>query len=299
MTTALTIDIDVARGRIASGEKLTDVAAGLGLPWQRLSKALRGKARGGPAPSAAHPNPKTEIADGANEPPRPIREVPRQALTERLRPRRLADVAGQETAIALLRAFAASPYPAAFVLAGDTGTGKTSAAVALAGELGCDVAAGEYGGVHVVASGEQTADNVREALDRLTYSSWSGSGWKVLIVNEADRMCRPAETIWLDRLESIPAKSVIIFTTNEPERLAPRFMDRCTVLQFESRADVVKLEAMRFIASIWKRETGRDLPKCEAAALFDSCVNDGQFSFRRAVVRLQGTLLRSNGKAGN
>jgi DNA polymerase III delta prime subunit len=130
--------------------------------------------------------------------------------------------------------FAANPYPTAFIFEGETGTGKTSAALALAVALGCDLSQKEFGGVQAIASGEQSADTVREAYRQMFNTPWHGSGWKVVIVNEADRMARPAETIWLDVLEAIPARTVIIFTTNEAARLSQRFLDRCTRLAFES-----------------------------------------------------------------
>ena len=48
----------------------------------------------------------------------------------------------------------------------------------------------------------------------LSFRPMLGSGWKVLVCNEADRMTTSAETIWLDALEGLPPKSVIVFTTN-------------------------------------------------------------------------------------
>jgi DNA polymerase III delta prime subunit len=59
-----------------------------------------------------------------------------------------------------------------------------------------------------------------------------GSGWKVVIINEADRMTPQAEVMWLDGLEKLPAKTVVVFTTNNPllctssARLWPRHAGR-------------------------------------------------------------------------
>ena len=58
--------------------------------------------------------------------PKPTR--PRQALTEKYRPRKLDELIGQPGAAAWLRSFASNPYPAAVLMSGYTGTGKTSAA---------------------------------------------------------------------------------------------------------------------------------------------------------------------------
>src|ERR1043166_8746291 len=103
-------------------------------------------------------------------------------LPDKYRPQRLADVAGQAPVVRQLAAFAADPYPAAFLFHGPTGTGKTSCACALAAELGVDVAQGELGGLWSIASGEQTAASVRAALSGLATAPWYGSGWRVLVV---------------------------------------------------------------------------------------------------------------------
>lgn len=55
-------------------------------------------------------------------------------LADRYRPTTLSDVVGQPP-VRLLRAFAIEPYPACFLLEGGPGTGKTSAAYALANDL--------------------------------------------------------------------------------------------------------------------------------------------------------------------
>ena len=212
-------------------------------------------------------------------------------LTEKYRPRCLDQLVGQAEAVGLLRAFIARPYATSFLFEGDTGTGKTSAAFALAHELGCAIAQGELGGLCEIASGEQTADDVRSALRAAWLRPFYGSGWRVLIVNEADRMSPAAETIWLDALESLPAKLVIVFTTNHSGKLSPRFRDRCERVSFVSDWDTVKRAAQDLAVRIWQLETGRaDRPN-----LGNDVVDaNGTLSFRRVVqavakqVRLAG-----------
>jgi DNA polymerase III delta prime subunit len=110
---------------------------------------------------------------------------------------------------------------------------------------------------------------------------WHGSGWKVVIVNEADRMARPAETIWLDVLEAIPARTVIIFTTNEASRLSQRFLDRCTRLAFESDADKLHASAIAFASAVWKAETGKRPDAAKVQQIVHVTEAQGQLSFRR------------------
>jgi hypothetical protein len=55
-----------------------------------------------------------------------------------------------------------------------------------------------------------------------------GSGWNVGIINEeSDRMALSVESVWLDALEHLPPKAVVVFTTNDPGRLSRRFRDGC------------------------------------------------------------------------
>lgn len=181
-------------------------------------------------------------------------------LLRKYRPRRLADVLGQPDAARALGLFAARPYTAAFLFHGDTGVGKTATAYALAEELGCVPAEEELGGVYEIPSGEMGADEVREQLRLLRYRPLLGTGWRVLICNEADRMTKSAETIWLDGLEHLPGMTVVVFTTNQPERLSKRFRDRCECLRFESSTARLRPALRELARKVWAAEIGVGQP---------------------------------------
>jgi replication-associated recombination protein RarA len=267
MTTLQISDLDTIRQRRSAGENLGKLAKEVGLPWQRLWGMLY------PSAPAADRH-KLQVT------------APSGPLTEKYRPTSLDAIWGQDTVVKVLRKFAANPYPAAFIFAGETGTGKTSAALALAAALGCDLAQKEFGGVQTIASGEQSADAVRDAYRQMFNIPWHGSGWKVVVCNEADRMARPAETIWLDVLESIPAKTVIIFTTNEAGRLSQRFLDRCTRLTFESDAEKLRASATALAAAVWKAETGKQPAPAQVHQIVQATEAQGQLSFRRLMQEL-------------
>jgi len=180
------------RRRRATGEGMKSLAMTTGIPWQRLWGLLQSKSPASSPPATANEPPVEAAGDGS--------------LVERYRPRTLVALWGQGQAVRALGRFAENPHSTAFLFEGETGTGKTSAALGLARELGCDVAADEWGGVWQIASGEQTAGAVRETGRRMWLKPAQGSGWKVVIVNEADRMSRPAEMVWLDLLEHLPKK---------------------------------------------------------------------------------------------
>ena len=87
----------------------------------------------------------------------------------------------------------------------------------------------------------------------------AGSGWKVVIINEADRMTPQAEVMWLDGLEKLPAKTVVVFTTNNLHKLTDRFIRRCEVQRFDANSDEFRDGMVDVVRQVWKRETGNDL----------------------------------------
>ena len=286
------------RQRRAAGERVKTLADELGIPWQRLDKALR------------HGRPETlpaaRTSGNESRPPEPetaTLTTPAISgpglLSDRYRPVRLANLFGQPHVVRNLQAFANNPYPAAFLFAGETGTGKTSTALALATELGCDLDQREFGGVHVIASGEQSAEAVRECFQRMWLQAPCGSGWKVFILNEAERMHVQAETIWLDRLESIPPRTVIVFTTNHPAKISQRFRDRCVSLHFDSDAGLLQNSVRLLLTRIWRAETHRSPDRTLIDSVITAATVAGQISFRRAVQLLQGHLTGKEKSNGN
>ena len=77
-------------------------------------------------------------------------------LTEKHRPRSLSELVGQDEILLQLRDYLDDPVSTAMIFSGPTGTGKTSAAKALAAELGCDLDS-LCGGCIELASGDHAA----------------------------------------------------------------------------------------------------------------------------------------------
>jgi len=59
-----------------------------------------------------------------------------------------------------------------------------------------------------IPSGTQDVRAVEDLLRRMHLRPMAGSDWKVVIINEADRMTRQAEVMWLDglRMEKAPGQ---------------------------------------------------------------------------------------------
>lgn len=206
-------------------------------------------------------------------------------LAEKYRPRTLSDIRGQDQAVEALGRFLAAPAKTAFLFEGSTGTGKTSAAYALANELGVAIDQDELGGLHEIASGEQTAQSVRELVSALWHCPMYGNGWHVAIVNEADHTTPGAAVVWLDVLEKLPPRTVVVFTTNNLQAIPTRLRDRCEVVSFQSSYMLLKETADRFITEIWQKETGgQETPRLDDLA---GVIEDGEVSFRRLLQKLQ------------
>lgn len=225
-------------------------------------------------------------------------------LTEKYRPRSFDAIVGQPEVVCALRNFCDDPCPAAFLFSGDTGVGKTSAAEVLAISLGCLRQIG--GGIEEIPSGEQNSESVRNVLSQLRYVPMFGSGWKVCIINECERMQIQAETLWLDALESLPAKTVLVFTTNQPQKLESRFRDRCIHLRFISSIDSIRADTGKLLQEIYAGETsGKTIPErmltdiLSAAEERDETVKvmglldavTVRMSIRRAIQKLQECML--------
>jgi hypothetical protein len=215
-------------------------------------------------------------------------------LTDKYRPRTLSEVLGQPEIVASLQRFVTAPYSCAMLFTGDSGIGKTSAAYALAHDLGCAVEEGEFGGVFEIPSGSQSAESVRRLLDSLRYRPLCGSGWRVLMVNECDRMALPVETIWLDALEHLPPQTVVIFTTNEPARLSQRFRNRCEEYAFQGGSERLKPWIEALAQRLWEKEGVGPKPDLDGLGM-PNLGDAGTMtaSFRLALQQLQ-RLLRAS-----
>lgn len=153
------------------------------------------------------------------------------------------DLVGQETAIAHLRAAVAAPVHA-YLLVGPPGSGKRTAAQALAAALvcphggcgECDVCRRALGGVHpdvllVERSGPSiTVDQARE-VRRLAMRSPNEGSRKVLVLTDF-HLVREAAPVLLKVLEEPPASTVFVILA---EQLPPELVtiaSRCVRVDF-------------------------------------------------------------------
>jgi len=201
------------------------------------------------------------------------------SLSEKYRPHDLADFVGLEKPKKVLTKFAASPFPnAAFLFVGPSGTGKTSAALAL-----CEMVRGE---LHHIPSQSCNVATVEDVTRQCHYVPGNNT-LHVVLVDEADQMTPQAQLAFLSKLDgtAFPPQTVFIFTANDTERLQDRFLSRCMTLQFSSHG--MAKEAASLLERIWIAEAGTT----DNAPNFLRMVQEGKNNLRDAVNSLQVELL--------
>ena len=166
-------------------------------------------------------------------------------LTDKYRPRHVADFVGLEKQKKIVGKFAAAPFQSAWLFVGPPGVGKTAMALALAEELG--------GELHHIPSQKCTLANVEEMVRKCYYLPFGGQ-YHVILADEADQMSNAAQLAFLSLLDAtaFPPNTIFIFTCNDTERLEKRFLSRCRVVEFSSYG--LNGAGSRFLESVWDAE---------------------------------------------
>ena len=195
-----------------------------------------------------------------------------QVLARKWRPRRFADLVGQEHVVrALSNALISERLHHAWLLTGTRGVGKTTIARILAKSINCEqgvgaepcgecsacrqIDAGRFVDLLEIDAASNTGiDNIREVLENAQYAPSAGR-FKVYIIDEVHMLSKSAFNAMLKTLEEPPAHVKFILATTDPQKVPVTVLSRC--LQFTLRnmtpqqiaghlAHVLDQEAVRF-----------------------------------------------------
>ncbi len=173
----------------------------------------------------------------------------RPTLYLKYRPRRFAELVGQEViARALRHAVREGRIGHAYLFTGVRGTGKTSAARILARALNClnpqdgepclacgpCVSIGEGRSLDVIeidAATNRGIDEIRDLRERAQFLP-SELRTKVYIIDEAHMLTNEAGNAFLKTLEEPPPHACFILATTEPQRLSETILSRCQRFDF-------------------------------------------------------------------
>jgi len=152
------------------------------------------------------------------------------------------DVVGQDTAVATLRGAIADPSAMthAWLLTGPPGSGRSNAARAFAAALQCEqggcghchacttTLAGTHADLTVVATEKVTIaiDEVR-SLITLASRTPSQGRWRVILVEDADRMAERTTNVLLKAIEEPPPRTVWLLCAPSPQDVMVTIRSRC------------------------------------------------------------------------
>jgi DNA polymerase-3 subunit gamma/tau len=174
-----------------------------------------------------------------------------QALARKWRPKKFADLVGQDHVVrALTNALERGRLHHAYLLTGTRGVGKTTIARLLAKSLNCvtgvtatpcgvcpaciDIDAGRFVDLLELDAASNTGiDNMREILDNARYAPTVGR-YKVYLIDEVHMLSKAAFNSMLKTLEEPPEHVKFILATTDPQKIPVTVLSRC--LQFNLKA---------------------------------------------------------------
>jgi DNA polymerase-3 subunit gamma/tau len=217
------------------------------------------------------------------------------SLYRRYRPRRFAELKGQDHVVRALRdAVAGGREGQAYLFSGPRGTGKTTSARILAKVLNCerpvdgepccecasclDVERGVSYDVHELdAASNNGVEAMRDLIEKANLGT--PGRHKVYILDEVHMLSKPAEATLLKTLEEPPSHVVFVLATTDPQKVSDTIRSRTQHLRFHLLAPDVLAEHVRWVAE----DAGLDV----SAEALDAAVTQGAGSARDTLSALE------------
>ena len=218
-----------------------------------------------------------------------------QSLYRRYRPRRFAELKGQEHVVRALReAVRTGREGQAYLFSGPRGTGKTTTARILAKVLNCtapvdgepccecesclSVEKGTSYDVHELdAASNNSVEDVRSLIDKVSLAT--PGRHKVYILDEVHMLGPGASAALLKVLEEPPPHVVFVLATTDPQRLKDTIRSRTQHLQFHLLPSDTLAEHLRWVAD----DAGIDIDP----SVIDAALEQGGGSARDSLSALE------------
>ncbi len=167
--------------------------------------------------------------------------------TEKYRPKTLDEMVGQEEVVARLKAYAEKREMPNLLFAGPPGTGKTTAAMALAREIFGDTF--EQNFLELNASDERGINVVRETIKEFARTlPFGGAKFKIIFLDEADALTADAQHALRRTMEKYAATSRFILSCNYSSKIIEPIQSRCAIFRFRPLSEEQIKARLKYIA---------------------------------------------------
>lgn len=154
------------------------------------------------------------------------------------------------------------------LFAGPAGVGKTLFALALAEKL---LGRPGHPDLHIFRPegkiGMHTMESMRAFCEEVYLAPFAGK-WKVLIVQDADRMLNYSQNALLKTFEEPTPSSIIILVSHQPEHFLPTVLSRCRTLHFQT---IPEEEIARYLEKRISREKACEIASLAQGSLGTAC----------------------------
>ena len=198
---------------------------------------------------------------------------------EKYRPRKLDQVVGQDYVIKGLESYVRLKNLPHLMFVGPAGTGKTSAAIALARELYGDKWRSNF--IELNASDERGIDVVRNKIKNFARTAPIAVPFKIIFLDEADSLTPDAQSALRRTMESFSISCRFVLSCNYSNKIIEPIQSRCAVYRFTPIAPTDLIAKLQQIAE----KEGVSITETALQAI--GYVADGDL--RRAVNTLQST----------
>lgn len=213
-----------------------------------------------------------------------------QIWTEKFRPASLSEIVGQDENVDKLKGFVKRKDIPHLIFSGSAGTGKTSAAIALAIELFgenwkenfLELNASNNRGINVIRGHEDREGKDTGMVSVKDYARLKPSnplGFKIIFLDEADQLTGDAQAALRRTMEVYSSSTRFILSCNYSSQIIPPIQSRCVLMRFRSLDD----NAIRTRISLIAVKENIKL----SDAVIDAIIDVAEGDMRRAINVLQ------------